>query len=235
MDNGEYVSMTFEEALEKSYSLYIQEGPRSPEKLKPLHGWFAEALKNRLDTQRYIVQDLNSPGGEAQLEGRYFPRRVDIAILAALTSGKVMRRPIVAISIRFIGSNFKQNANNYFENLLGECANLRRKRIGFAHFLVLPLSLPYKDRSGEIKRYEENVPSSISFPLPASPPPPHPTASKPPLNPHDAATSLRSPPPLPSTYTTIPTDPASYAICTHLLNIHPIRSRFISINRPIVV
>ncbi len=147
--------MTFEEALSESYSLYIEKGPRSPEKLEPLHGWFAEALKKRLDAKRYIVQDLNSPEGEAHLEGRYFPKRVDIAIFTRLSSGEPMRKPIVAISIRFIGSNFKQNANNYFENLLGECANLRRKRIGFAHFLVLPLSLPYKKRSGDIKHYEE--------------------------------------------------------------------------------
>ncbi len=73
-----------------------------------------------------------------------------------------MRRPIVAVSIRFIGSNFKQNANNYFENLLGECANLRRKRIGFAHFLVLPLLLPYRDRSGEIIRYEKIEETTLS-------------------------------------------------------------------------
>ncbi len=154
--------MTFEEALWESYLLYIQRGPRSPEKLRPLHGWFAKTLKNRLDAHRYIVQDLNSPEGEAQLEGRYFPKRVDIAIFTAITSGQTMRRPIVAVSIRFIGSNFKQNANNYFENLLGECANLRRKRIGFAHFLVLPLLLPYKDRSGEIIRYEEIEETTLS-------------------------------------------------------------------------
>jgi hypothetical protein len=144
------LQLSFEEAIAQSYQLYQEKGPRSPEKLRPLHGWFAETLRNRLDPQRFSIQDLNTEGGEAQIEGRYFPKRVDIAILS-----KKDEAPLVAVSVRFVGSNFKQNANNYFENLLGECANLRRRKIGFAHFLILPVRLPYKRRTGEIKREEE--------------------------------------------------------------------------------
>ena len=144
------LQLSLEEAIAQSYQLYQEKGPRSPEKLRPLHGWFAETLRNRLDPQRFSIQDLNTEGGEAQIEGRYFPKRVDIAILS-----KKEGAPLVAVSVRFIGSNFKQNANNYFENLLGECANLRRRKIGFAHFLILPVRLPYKSRTGEIKREEE--------------------------------------------------------------------------------
>ena len=60
---------SLEEAIAQSYQLYQEKGPRSPEKLRPLHGWFAETLRNRLDPQRFSIQDLNTEGGEAQIEG----------------------------------------------------------------------------------------------------------------------------------------------------------------------
>lgn len=60
----------------------------------------------------------------------------------------------MAVSIKFITSNFKQNANNYFENLLGECANLRARGIKFGHFVVFRDKIPYFERSKKIKHWE---------------------------------------------------------------------------------
>ena len=44
------------------------------------------------------------------------------------------KKIIATVSFKFVTSNYKQNANNYFENLMGETANIRRQNIGFAHF-----------------------------------------------------------------------------------------------------
>lgn len=67
--------------------------------------------------------------------------------------------PVVVVSFKFITSNYKQNSNNYFENLLGECANIKRANIGFAHFLVLRGHTPHYTKNkgnlrGELKKIE---------------------------------------------------------------------------------
>jgi len=65
---------------------------------------------------------------------------------------------IATISFKFITSNYKQNSNNYFENLLGETANIRRVNIGFAHFLVLRAHTPYYDKNkGNLRGQEKKI------------------------------------------------------------------------------
>ncbi|MDP2362788.1 MAG: hypothetical protein Q8M94_03350, partial [Ignavibacteria bacterium] len=55
-------------------------------------------------------------------------------------------------------SNYKQNSNNYFENLLGETANIRRVNIGFAHFLVLRAHTPYYYKNkGNLRGKEKKI------------------------------------------------------------------------------
>jgi len=55
-------------------------------------------------------------------------------------------------------SDRRQNANNYFENLLGETANIRRVNIGFAHFLVLRAHTPYYDKNkGNLRGKEKKI------------------------------------------------------------------------------
>lgn len=58
------------------------------------------------------------------------------------------------ISVKFIASNFKQNANNYFEHLMGETANLRRAGVGFGYFMVLPEVVPYFKKDGTVAHSE---------------------------------------------------------------------------------
>jgi hypothetical protein len=79
-------------------------------------------------------------GGEANINGKYYPKNLDISVIK---NGKVL----TTISFKFVTSNYKQNANNYFENLLGETANIRRVNVGFAHFLVLRAKTPYYDKN----------------------------------------------------------------------------------------
>ena len=59
-----------------------------------------------------------------------------------------------AVGFKFVMSNYKQNSNNYFENMLGETANIRCNRIPYFQVLVLLKELPYYDNSGRITRTE---------------------------------------------------------------------------------
>ena len=97
----------------------------------------------------YEVCSLNTKGtgGEQQVEGRYYRKRVDVSVAKG---GKC----IAIVSVKFVTSNYKQNSNNYFEHLLGETANLRRTNVGVAHLLVMPKQLPYYKKDGSISHVE---------------------------------------------------------------------------------
>jgi hypothetical protein len=92
-------------------------------------------------------------GKEYKIDGKYYSKISDVAILR---NGK----PILILSIRFVTSNYAQNSINYFENLLGESANIRRIGVRFAHFLILRGHTPYyakasgKKKRGKLKKKE---------------------------------------------------------------------------------
>jgi hypothetical protein len=126
---------TFLKAITDTFNSYFNYGPRSSKKLIPIHTWIAKTLITKLgDEYELVYYDGNV--SEIQIDGKYYPKKVDIGII-------YKKRPIAAISFKFVTSNYKQNSNNYFENLLGETANLRRNNIGFGHFLVLRAFTPY--------------------------------------------------------------------------------------------
>lgn len=87
-------------------------------------------------------------GREVALDGKYYLKDLDIAVLK---KDKI----IVTVSFKFVTSNYKQNANNYFENLMGETANIRRQNVGFAHFLVLRGHTPYFSKNRDNLRGRE--------------------------------------------------------------------------------
>lgn len=148
-------------AVKQSYHKYLLFGDRSEEKLKPLHTWTGNTIKNFISDD-FNVYFLN--GKEVQTEGKYYTKIIDVAIVKK--SINVIPRRVgfktvfyipeieMAISIKFITSNFKQNANNYFEGLLGECANLRAKGMKFGHFIVFRDKTPYFKRSKKIEHWE---------------------------------------------------------------------------------
>lgn len=92
----------------------------------PIHLWFAKAIGNKLG-KGYSVRSLGK-GGEFVMSGKYYPKTLDISIFKS-------KKIIATISFKFVTSNYKQNSNNYFENLLGETANIRRVGVGFAHII----------------------------------------------------------------------------------------------------
>jgi hypothetical protein len=143
---------SFLNAITESFKAYNEHGARSNKKLMPIHKWFAEVIENKLG-DKYYTKCLGN-GGEYKLNGKYYPKNLDISIF-----NKETNKLISTISFKFVTSNYKQNANNYFENLLGETANIRRVNVGFAHFLVLRRHTPYYTKNkgnlrGELKKIE---------------------------------------------------------------------------------
>jgi hypothetical protein len=142
---------SFLKAISETFEAYNKYGARSNKKLIPIHKWFADMMENKLGTN-YSVKSLGKDG-EYKLNGKYYPKTLDIAILKN-------QNIVATISFKFVTSNYKQNSNNYFENLLGETANIRRINVGFAHFLVLRAKTPYYDKNkgnlrGTQKKTEE--------------------------------------------------------------------------------
>lgn len=147
-DAGE-LETRFLSAVRESYAQYHAHGARSPKKLHSLHQWVADEITSILGSG-YVAQSLRTSGesGEETIEGKYYDKKVDISI--ARKGGA----PLAVVSVKFITSNFKQNANNYFEHLMGETANIRRAGVGFGHLMVLPAAIPYLKRGGDIATTE---------------------------------------------------------------------------------
>ena len=59
------------------------------------------------------------------------------------------------IGVKFVMQNYAQNSNNYFENMLGETANIRASSTPYFQIFIIPEVLPYFKDSGEIGRWEE--------------------------------------------------------------------------------
>jgi hypothetical protein len=135
----------FLKAVKNSFKEYHKYGARSNKKIIPLHKWLAKKIISELKNN-YQIKSLGM-GKEYEIEGKYYSKTEDITILHN-------QKPIVAISVKFVTSNYSQNSNNYFENLLGETANIRRAGVGFAHFLVLRGYTPYFTKQGKIKKME---------------------------------------------------------------------------------
>ncbi|WP_051622789.1 hypothetical protein [Mycoplasmopsis primatum] len=143
------------EVLKESFHLYITGGARSNQKLKPLHGKIAtdfEKILNSLDNHKsniYRCFSLNAQNGkEKVIKGRYIDKVVDITVQK---NDKI----IAGISVEFVMSNFKQNKNNYFENMLGETANIRSNNYSYYQIFITPDVMPYYTYSGIIKKWEK--------------------------------------------------------------------------------
>ena len=139
-------------AIEHSFKNYIEieNGARSPKKLIPIHGYFASILF-KIFGNKYKISYYT--GGEDSKEftvdGEYYSKRIDITVTRDGT-------PIFCLGIKFITSNFKQNANNYFEAMMGETANIQTRGIPYAHLIIFREKTPYyeKSQNRKVKKIE---------------------------------------------------------------------------------
>lgn len=137
----------FLKAAGESLDLFYRHGARSNRKLIPQHSCIARFVSTTLDPE-YSIKSLGiGDDKEEKITGQYYAKRVDIAVIDG-------NKLIAAIGLKFVTSNYKQNNVNYFENMLGETANLRRKNCGYAQVIVIRKEMPYKLKSGKTTKTE---------------------------------------------------------------------------------
>lgn len=122
---------------------------RSPEKLKPLHGAIAADLSRRLGEGYHVCSQGFGLGKEFTVRGRYVPKRVDITIFK-------QDKVAAGVAVKFVMQNYSQNSNNYFENMLGETANIRAAGYPYFQIFIIQDQLPYyrRDTQKTIQRWE---------------------------------------------------------------------------------
>jgi hypothetical protein len=127
---------SFITAVEESFRMYKKHGARSTEKLKPIHRYFAEVLKS-IWMKDFEVHYMGSDSKELKVAGKYYTKTIDITVTQNNT-------PIFCLGIKFVTSNYKQNANNYFEQMMGETANIQTlSDLPYAQLIVFRHETPY--------------------------------------------------------------------------------------------
>lgn len=120
---------------------------RSTAKLKPLHGFIASDIAERLGDEYAVFSQGYGAGKEASIQGRYVGKRVDITI-------KKGGNTVAGIAVKFVMQNYSQNSVNYFENMLGETANIRCANYPYFQIFVIFDKLPYYNTNKEITHWE---------------------------------------------------------------------------------
>ncbi len=146
-----YINTVFLEKLKLSYKEYIN-SPRSTDRIKEIHSFIAEAIQFKLGNDFIIKANgfnlaKDDSGNEVNVEGKYYNKNVDIAVIK---NGYVLG----SVGVKLIGNNFNQNANNYFENMLGETANLRANNQSYSQLIVIPESMPYYNQNKVCKEMQ---------------------------------------------------------------------------------
>ncbi|GMO11873.1 MAG: hypothetical protein Ta2D_13860 [Rickettsiales bacterium] len=127
--------------ISESYKVFFaptkKDNSRSSDKLKSIHSFIANTIKEKLD-KNYKIYSIseNKEDKEKIVAGFYYNKKVDITI-------NYKKKDIVGIGVKSIMGNYSQNSNNYFENLLGETANLQRNKFKYCNFLIIPKYVPH--------------------------------------------------------------------------------------------
>lgn len=138
----------FLEVIKESFATYLSVGTsRSTAKLKTLHGHIANDLEALLGKDFTIRSQGYGDDKEGSIDGRYYPKNVDITIAK---NGKA----IAGYAVKFVMRNYSQNSNNYFENMLGETANIRANSIPYFQVFIIFEKVPYYSNGGDFKRYD---------------------------------------------------------------------------------
>ena len=143
MNNSQFLAI-----LKKSFIKYLETGARSNKKLGILHGAISADLQERLNDNNYSVYSLGyGLEKEHKINGRYVDKAVDITV-------EENSEPVAGIAVKYVMSNYSQNSNNYFENMLGETANIRCAKIPYFQIFIIPDKIPYFDKAGNISKWE---------------------------------------------------------------------------------
>jgi len=129
----------FIKSLEEGYKNYLSIHTRSNKKIMPIHKAISEIILQKLSEKMsgFSVKSMGiDDNKEFKFEGKYYAKDIDITIL-------YKNIPISGLGFKFITSNYKQNSNNYFENMLGETANLKREDFLYGQMIIFKHKMPY--------------------------------------------------------------------------------------------
>lgn len=143
---------SFINVILKSFSAFLEKGTsRSTNKLKPLHGKIAEDIAHTLGKEYKVFSQGYGEGKEKEIKGRYYDKKVDITI-------SYKNKIVAGVGVKFVQQNYAQNSNNYFENMLGETANIRTNQIPYFQIFIISDTLPHYNNKGKITKYEQFTP-----------------------------------------------------------------------------
>lgn len=144
MNNAQFL-----ESIRKSFANYLNVGTsRSTAKLKNLHGDIARDLQRVFGNEYKIYSQGYGEGKEGEIDGRYYNKNVDIVVSKR---GKA----VAGYSLKFVMRNYSQNSNNYFENMLGETANIRSNGVPYFQIFIIFDKVPYYEKGGKFKKYDK--------------------------------------------------------------------------------
>lgn len=145
-----YSQTNFLKAVQASFKMYQKYGARSNKKLFPLHNEIAKTLKDIWGPD-FDYNFLGIDSKELKVHGKYYDKDVDITVSKSDI-------PVFCLGVKFVTSNYKQNANNYFENMMGETANIQSVgNVPYAQLIVFRRETPY------YKKNNANKPSKIEL------------------------------------------------------------------------
>ncbi len=138
----------FLDVIRESFKTYLSiDTSRSTAKLKVLHGKIASDIKELFGSEYSVLSQGIGNDSEGSIKGRYYPKNVDITVSK---NGK----PVAGYAIKFVMRNYSQNSNNYFENMLGETANIRANSIPYFQIFIIFEKVPYYKSGGAFQKYD---------------------------------------------------------------------------------
>lgn len=149
------INERFLEYVREAFRAYLQSGTsRSPKKLTPLHSAIAADLEALYGPDFTVKSIGHGDGKEAKICGRYHQKAVDITILKG-------EKPVAGYAVKFVVRNYKQNSVNYFENMLGETANIRSTAVPYFQLFIIFDQIPHYDNHGFLQKYEKISPHNL--------------------------------------------------------------------------
>ncbi len=143
LDNQQFL-----EVVRESFRTYLAiDTSRSTAKLKSLHGKIAQDIISQFGSEYTVESQGVGKGKEGSIQGRYYPKNVDITVSK---DGK----PVAGYAVKFVMRNYSQNSNNYFENMLGETANIRANSVPYFQIFIIFEKVPYYKKGGTFKKYD---------------------------------------------------------------------------------
>lgn len=136
----------FMNTLKKTYELYLKDGPRSNSNVNYFHNYIKDELYKLIyDKPEYCIKlecDVNSTNSSNK-------KKCDIVILKN-------NIPYIVFPVKIIKTNYKQNKNNFWENLTGELQHLiwANEELKIIPINIFMNKTPYLKSNKKINKFE---------------------------------------------------------------------------------